>query len=161
MLSEVLGVPHISSGDLLRALREETPSGMQRGELVADDLVTRLVVEQLDQPGAQRGAILDGFPRTLHQARALDSWLDQRGGCIRAALYLEVAPETLQKRMVGRRERADDTAEVAARRVDVFQREQPSVLEHYAKLERLYTVDGTKSIERVHQRITQILQHAG
>src|SRR5262249_54761186 len=76
-LSEALGVPHISSGDLLRARPEGTPSGMQRGELVADDLVSHLLLERLEQPDAQRGAILYGFPRTLPQARALDGWLNE------------------------------------------------------------------------------------
>src|SRR5216684_1683182 len=87
LLSQSLGVPHISSGELL-----------------PDDLVTRVVLGRLEQPDAAQGAILDGFPRTVAQARALDDWLEQRGGGIRAAFYLDVPADDLVARIVSRRE---------------------------------------------------------
>jgi adenylate kinase len=158
LLSEVLGVPHISSGDLLRARNGAAQSVMQRGELVPDDVVTELVLGRLEEPDAQRGALLDGFPRTLNQALALDRWLEKRGGSVQAALYLEVPPEKLVERIAGRQERRDDTADVAARRVDVFLSELPPVIDHYAELERLHRVDGTQPVEQVHQRVIERLR---
>jgi adenylate kinase len=158
LLSQALRLPHVSSGDLLRARYGGTVGGMQRGDLVPDDAVAELVLARLEQPDAQPGAILDGFPRTLNQALALDRWLDERGGCVHAALYLELPADTLRERVAGRNERADDTATVAARRVDVFRKELPAILEHYAGLKRLYRIDGTQPVEQVHQRIIETLQ---
>src|SRR5579859_4518158 len=80
LLSALLGVPHISSGDLLREHHQrDTGSVMSSGELLPDELVTQVVLARLEQPDAVGGAILDGFPRTVTQARTLDSWLEQRG----------------------------------------------------------------------------------
>src|SRR6187399_2362689 len=88
-LSSALGVPHISSGELLRGQDREAAL-MERGELLPDDVVTETVLRRLEQSDAARGAILDGFPRTLDQAVRLDRWLAQRGGVIRGAVYLDV-----------------------------------------------------------------------
>ena len=86
LLSQLLRMPHISSGDLLREhQRRDTQNVMSSGELLPDELVTRVVLARLEQPDAVHGAILDGFPRTVAQARALDTWLEQRGGAIGAA----------------------------------------------------------------------------
>src|SRR5258708_4078922 len=74
LLAETLGVPHVSSGELLRSAGS-TDSRMRRGDLVSDEVVTGAVLTRLGKPDAQRGAVLDGFPRTLHQAQALDDWL--------------------------------------------------------------------------------------
>src|SRR6266446_259531 len=88
LLSAALGVPHISSGELLRQHRElGSEAVMDRGDLLPDDVVTRIVQERLQRPDAARGAILDGYPRTLQQAHQLDDWLEQRGGRIGGAVY--------------------------------------------------------------------------
>ncbi|SRR6266851_1381207 len=162
LLSQSLGVPHISSGELLREhQRHDTEGVMSSGELLPDDLVTRVVRARLEQPDAAQGAILDGFPRTVAQARALDAWLAQRGGAVRAAFYLDVPPEDLVARIVGRGEsshRGDDTAAVAERRVTIFNREMPPILEHYATNGQLYRTDGAQPVEQIYQQIIQELE---
>jgi adenylate kinase len=154
-------VPHVSSGDLLREhQRRGTETLMSSGELLPDDLVTRVVLGRLEQPDAARGAILDGFPRTVAQARALDTWLEQRGGAVRAAISLDVPPEALVSRVVERREvshRGDDNAAVAARRVEIFNQQMPPVLEHYAARGQLHRIDGAQTVEKIHEQIMQAL----
>jgi adenylate kinase len=161
LLSQSLGVPHISSGDLLREhQRNDTEGVMSSGDLLPDDLVTRVVLARLEQPDAARGAILDGFPRTAAQAHALDRWLEQRDGAIRAAFYLDVPPDALVERIVDRQEtshRGDDNAAVARRRVEIFNREMPPILEHYAARGQLHRIDGAQPIEQIHEQIMQAL----
>jgi|SRR6266849_2296486 len=161
LLSQSLGVPHISSGELLREhQRKDTQHVMSSGELLPDDLVTRVVLARLEQPDAAQGAILDGFPRTVAQARALDDWLEQRGGAVRAAVYLDVPPDELVGRIVARREishRGDDNAAVAQRRVEIFNREMPPILEHYATRGQLYRIDGAQPVDQIHAQIIEAL----
>ena len=162
LLSKALGVPHISSGDLLR-LHAQGTELMQRGDLLPDDVASEAVLRRLEEPDATRGAILDGFPRTLAQAQRLDEWLQQRGGAVRAAVYLDVPRDDLVSRLVSRgqvSQRDDDRADVAARRVDVFLQELPPVLEHYAARGLLQRIDGTQPVERVHEQIIRALQAA-
>src|SRR4029079_9423617 len=101
-LADVLAVPHVASGDLLRENRQQdTKLGraaqeyMDRGDLVPDDLVVEMIMHRLDRPDAVRGALLDGFPRTLPQPAALDTRLTQRGGRFKAAIYVEVPKSVL------------------------------------------------------------------
>ena len=108
-LSSHLGIPHLASGDLFRAaLRDGTPLGeraktyMDRGELVPDDITIDMFMEELGKPQASRGAILDGFPRTVAQAEALDQTLAGRGEKINGAIYIEVPSEELVSRVAGR-----------------------------------------------------------
>jgi adenylate kinase len=161
LLSESLGLPHISSGDLLRDhQRSDTSKVMSSGELLPDGLVTSIVQARLEQPDAAQGAILDGYPRTVAQARALDNWLEQHGGAIRAAIYLDVPPEELVARIVDRRkvsQRGDDNAAVARRRVEIFNQEMPPVLEHYAEHGQLRRIDGGQSVEKIQAQILQAL----
>ena len=162
LLSAALGVPHISSGDLLR-LHAQGRELMQRGDLLPDDVATEAVLNRLEEPDAARGAILDGFPRTLAQAQRLDKWLQQRGGAVRAAVYLEVPRDDLVARLVSRglvSQRDDDRADVADRRVDVFLEELPPVLNHYAARGLLSRIDGTRPVHRVRDEIIQALQPA-
>jgi adenylate kinase len=109
VLRERLGIPHIATGDLFReAFRLGTPIGrdarryMDRGQLVPDDITIRMLLDRLDQPDAQHGAILDGFPRTPAQAQALDAALAERGTRVHRALLIEVPIEDLVRRMSGR-----------------------------------------------------------
>jgi adenylate kinase len=162
LLSAALGVPHISSGDLLR-LHAQGRELMQRGDLLPDDVATEAVLNRLEEPDAARGAILDGFPRTLAQAQRLDKWLQQRGGAVRAAVYLEVPRDDLVARLVSRglvSQRDDDRADVADRRVDVFLEELPPVLNHYAARGLLRRIDGARPVDRVRDEIIQALQPA-
>jgi adenylate kinase len=162
LLSGALGLPHISSGDLLRASdNKATQELMQRGDLLPDAMVTDVVLKRLQQADAQRGAILDGFPRTLAQAQTLDQWLEQHGGAIRAAVYLDVPPDELVKRLLERGEvsgRADDQAQAAPTRLDAFLQELPPVLRHYADRGLLRRVDGNRPIDQVHREVIQSLQ---
>ena len=107
---EALGVPHVATGDLLRdhqrhgtALGTTARVYMDRGDLVPDDLVMGMLIERLQQSDAANGALLDGFPRTLSQARALDDGLGAHGGGVRAVVYLDVPTDVLVRRLSGRR----------------------------------------------------------
>lgn len=158
LLSDALRFPHISSGDLLRDHQHMRAAQalMDHGDLLPDSAVSEVVFARLAEPDAQAGAVLDGFPRTLGQAEALDSWLRQRGGTLAAAFYLEVPREQMIERVVSRGElshRGDDHADVARRRVEVFLQELPPVLDHYAAQGRLHRIDGTQTVDEVHQRI--------
>jgi adenylate kinase len=162
LLSDALGFPHVSSGDLLRDQeRRAAQAVMERGDLLPDDVVSNVVFGRLAEPDAEPGAVLDGFPRTLSQSEALDAWLRQRGGAIGAAFYLDVPRDQLIQRVVSRGEvsrRGDDHADAARRRVEVFLQELPPVLEHYAARDLVRRVDGTQSVQDVHRQIIQALQ---
>jgi adenylate kinase len=158
LLSAALGFPHISSGDLLRDHQQVRAAQalMDHGDLLPDAVVSEVVFARLGEPDAQAGVVLDGFPRTLSQAEALDAWVRQRGGTLAAAFSLEVPREQMIERVVSRGElshRGDDHADVARRRVSVFLQELPPVLDHYAAQGRLHRIDGTRSVEEVHQQI--------
>ena len=185
-LAEALGVPHVASGDLLRIHRERgTELGraardyMDRGDLVPDALVVDMIADRLDQPDAISGALLDGFPRTVAQAEALEARLAERGGGVRLAVYVDVPPEVLVERLAGRwicrgcqttfhemfnpprvasvcdgcggelYQRPDDKRDVVANRVDVYLRDTLPVVERYAGQGLLQRVDGSQSIEVV------------
>jgi adenylate kinase len=107
---ETLGIPHVATGDLLRdhrrrgtALGRTARAYMDRGDLVPDDLVVKMVIDRLEEPDAVNGVLLDGFPRTITQASALDAELAARGGAVAAALFLDVPPGVLVRRLSGRR----------------------------------------------------------
>src|SRR2546423_13816748 len=109
-ICEALGIPHVATGDLLREHRRQgTPLGslvrqyMDRGELVPDDLVVEMVARRLEEPDAVYGGLLDGFPRTRAQARALDADLAAHGGGVERVFFLDVPPRTLVDRLGGRR----------------------------------------------------------
>lgn len=108
-LAAELGIPQVSSGDLFRAALESGTSlgraarrYMDRGALVPDSVTVKMIAERLDQPDARGGAILDGFPRTVPQACALDSLLRKRGAHVEAALYIDLSPEDMTSRLAGR-----------------------------------------------------------
>ncbi len=129
LLSTALGLPHISSGDMLRDEGGRTANAvMQAGDLVPDDVVSQLVFARLEQVDARRGAVLDGFPRNLAQAQALDRWLADHGGAIRAAI------------------------------LRVFLEDMPPILQHYAERGLLLRVDGNQAIEDVHRQIIETLR---
>jgi adenylate kinase len=133
---------------------------MQAGDLVPDDVVSQLVFARLEQPDAERGAVLDGYPRNLAQAEALDRWLADHGGAIRAAIYLEAPEDELVRRLLQRGEvsgRADDRAQTTPRRLQVFLKDMPPVLQYYEARGLLDRIDGTQPIETVHRQIVEKL----
>src|SRR6476659_8448505 len=156
------GIPQLSTGDMLReAVASGTKIGlkakeiMERGDLVPDAAV---VADRLDEPDAANGFVLDGFPRTLAQAGALDDELYRRGLQINAVLELKVDESVLVERVRTRAERmaergetvrSDDTPEVCERRLDVYRAQTAPVIEHYRSLGVLKSIDGLQPIEAV------------
>jgi adenylate kinase len=160
LLTEALGLPHIASGDLLRdSQTRQTPLGqaarefMARGDLLPDELISDIVFARLAEPDAARGAILDGFPRTLGQAERLDRWLAEHHWRLSDVVYLDVPPEVLLQRLTGRH-RADDKPAVAQHRIEESLEDLPALLEKY----QARRIDGTGSVEQIHQRIMSLQQ---
>ena len=152
-----LGVPHISTGDIFRRnMADGTPLGLrvreivEGGGLVPDEITTQLVVDRLAQPDARPGFILDGFPRTLGQARALDEALDEEG--LRAVVTLEVPSEELVRRMLSRG-RADDSEESIRRRLRVYAEETEPLIDFYRARDLLVGASGTGGVEEITARI--------
>jgi adenylate kinase len=159
------GIPQLSTGDMLReAVELGTKTGvhakeiMERGDLVPDDLVVSVVADRLDHPDAANGFILDGFPRTLAQAEALDKELYQRGLRLDAVLELRVDESVLIDRVKTRAQqtaargevvRSDDTPEVCERRLDIYRAQTAPVIDHYRSQGFLTSIDGLQPIEAV------------
>jgi adenylate kinase len=160
-LAERLDVPHISTGDLFRAnLSEMTPLGveakryMDAGDLVPDEVTTRMVRSRLDEADAGKGFILDGFPRTLPQADALDAVLDELGVSLDAVVEFAVADEVVVGRLLGRG-RSDDTEDVIRNRQKVYRDETAPLLDHYRA--KLVSVDAVGSVDEVFARLVDAL----
>ena len=191
-LSSELGLAHLASGNLFReALRDGSELGeqarayMERGDLVPDDITIRMFMHELSQPAAARGAILDGFPRTVAQARALDATLAERGEQIERVISIEVPVDELVARVAGRRvcpecgtpyhvdtdpprvpghcdhdgaelqQRDDDRPEVVRARLEKQVRPMLEVLEYYDRKGIVQHVDGRQPIPAVTQEILE------
>jgi len=166
-LAEALGVPAISTGELLReAVAEGSELGsrvksiMAAGELVGDDLMAEVVRERLKAADARRGFLLDGFPRTLAQAALLDGILAGRAERLDAVVYLEVPEEVLVSRALARR-RADDREEVIRERLRVYHESTEPLVALYREAGLLRRVDGDRPIEEITAGILAELGEAG
>lgn len=185
-----MGLAHVASGELFReALKQETELGllaksyMERGALVPDDVTIGMVKERLAKPDCRRGAILDGFPRTVEQARAFDKALEEMGKAVDRALYIKVSDEELIRRISGRwicrdcqasfhesskpprvagrcdecggelYQRSDDTVETARMRLQVYFEQTTPVIEYYEKADVLAEIDGERDIESVQRAL--------
>jgi adenylate kinase len=194
ILRERLGLPHLASGDLFRkATRDGTPLGekasayMERGELVPDDVTIAMFMEELAKPEAARGAILDGFPRTVAQARALDATLAGQGEAISRVISIEVPSEELVERVSGRWvcptdgtpyhavtdpprvpgicdkdgtpliQRDDDKPEVVRARLAQQVPPMLEVIAHYERAGKVARIDGRGAIDEVTARILDAL----
>jgi adenylate kinase len=171
------GIIQLSTGDMLRAaVAAGTPVGlraksiMDRGELVPDDVVVAIIAERIDQPDARRGFVLDGFPRTVPQAEALERLLAERGLKLDAVIELKVDEGILLRRiekrvaeMVARGEkvRADDNPEVLKGRLAAYRAQTAPLVGHYAATGALRSVDGMAPIEDVADAIDRHLAAAG
>jgi len=156
LLSQVLGVPHVSSGELVRQRGSDT--SVARGELVPDRDIAELVLNRLDQPDAMQGVILDGFPRTLTQVHLLDEWLKRRGRAAPIAVYLDVPVDELLARLQQRRQdRPDDDPESAMHRIDLYAREMPPLLDESERRGALRRIDAAAPVTAVHERIMRAL----
>lgn len=186
LLAQALGIPHVSSGDLFRDnLSRETELGllaksyMDRGALVPDEVTVRMVAERLERVDCEQGAILDGFPRTLNQANALEDLLAQRGQRVSAALLLQVRDEEVVRRLTARRtckkcaavynlvsepprvdgvcdvcggelyQRDDDNPETVRNRLFTYYKETAPLIGYYFAKRLLIEIDGERSIEDV------------
>ena len=187
-LVEEFGVAHISTGDLLRAavkagtkLGVEAKGYMDNGQLVPDKLVVDLVTERLDADDAQKGFILDGFPRNTAQAVTLDSALAEMGRSLDAALLVDVKPDVIVKRLSSRRtckecgytapagvdscpscggemyQRDDDKPETIQKRLDVYENQAAPLVEYYRGKELLKFVDGDRPVDEVYADVKELL----
>ena len=193
-LIEKYGIPQISTGDLLReAVSEGTPLGLQAkrymeaGQLVPDELVLDMISERLGREDARKGFILDGFPRNIPQAEALDRMLERMGMPLQVSLLIDVPLDILMQRLTGRRtcsacgaiynvytnpprvpgrcdkcggelvQRADDNEETVAKRLRVYQEQTAPLIDYYRQQGILRTVPGVGEVEEIFQAIVRIL----
>ena len=193
-IKEYYNIPHISTGDMFRAaIKNETKLGllaksyMDKGALVRDDVTIGIVKERLLEDDCKKGFLLDGFPRTILQAEALDEFLKENGVKLDAVLDVNVKPEILVRRMVGRRvcktcgatyhvefnapkkdgicdncgspliQRQDDTEATAKNRLEVYDNNTAPLLAYYKNQNILKTVDGDQPLEKVFEDIKAVL----
>ena len=162
-LKEHLQVPHVSTGDLLRAevaagsaLGREAKQVMDCGNLVSDAILLGMLEERFARPDTGNGFILDGYPRNLAQAAALDALLSRIGQPMDFAVQLEVPTELLVQRIAGRANaegRADDSPESVRNRLDVYDSQTAPVIDFYRQHGQLTVVDGVGSLDEVFNRI--------
>ncbi len=167
LLGERLGLPAISTGEILReAVREKTALGqkaqavMERGELVSDDLILALIGERIGARDARAGFILDGFPRTLAQARAFGTMLAGNGDALSAVLNFSVPERELTERMLGRAKaegRTDDQPETIRERLRVYREKTEPLVGFYRDRDLVTDVDGVGLVAEVAQRIDEAL----
>lgn len=168
LLVEKLELPHISTGELLRSavaagteLGRKAKQVMDRGELVSDDIMLGLIEDRLTRDDARAGFILDGYPRNLVQAQALDALLTRLNQPIDEALQIDVDVEMVIQRIATRAAeegRSDDSEEVARNRMKVYAEQTAPVVDYYAEKGLLSRVLGIGTIEEVFQRILGVLQ---
>jgi adenylate kinase len=194
ILSQKIDVPHIASGDLFRrALEEKTELGllakgyMEKGELVPDEVVTKMILERVSQPDCASGCVFDGFPRTLPQARALDEALKSQAKSIDKAIYIDVPNEELVRRLSGRwlcrrcqtpyhvtesppevpgrcdkcggelYQRPDDKEETVKERIRVFLAQTVPILDYYEEQAKLTRVNGNLGVQVVAKEMMSAL----
>ncbi len=160
-LCEYLSIAHLSTGDMFRAaIQEETELGilaqqyMDRGELVPDQLVVEMVAEALRNAPYDTGGLLDGFPRSLPQAEALDQILAQEGKQVDMVLELDVGDEILIERLLERK-RPDDTLDTIRNRLKVYMEQTSPVLSYYKERRLLTTINGEGTMDDVHREILE------
>jgi adenylate kinase len=195
MLAEKMKLVQVASGDLFRkALQQETDLGkkakvyMEKGQLVPDEITIQMVLERLNAPDCKNGAILDGFPRNIKQAKALDKAMTKLSRAIDKVTYIKVSEGELLKRLGGRwicrkcqapyhevdsppkvagkcdrcggelYQRADDNAETVKKRLKVYFEETSPLIDHYKKAGKLVEINGEGSAEEINRRIIAALR---
>jgi adenylate kinase len=162
------GIPHIASGEILRAemdagteLGKRVKDVYDRGDLVSDDLMIELIRNRLEQPDTEGGFVLDGFPRTTVQAEALDSMFNDIGRNFSVAFALQIPDEVAFERLRRRAEvegRADDTDEAIQRRLDNYHRETEPLIEYYRTRGNLVPIHGNHTENEVFAEIQRALE---
>ena len=195
LLSQKLKLAHIASGDLFRQslakgteLGKQAKTYMEQGKLVPNEITIKMVLERITSPDCQSGIILDGFPRNLEQAKALDEAFQLQGRTIDRAVYIKVSEGELLKRLTGRwicrqcqapyhevnsppkiagkcdkcggelYQRADDNTETIKKRLEVFFAETAPLVDYYSQNGKLLEIQGEGSMEEISQRIIAALQ---
>jgi adenylate kinase len=166
-LVEKLKLPHISTGDLLRSaveagaeLGRKAKMVIDRGELVSDDIMLGLITQRLSRDDAKNGFILDGYPRNITQAKALDEILERQGQAMVEVLHIDVDADVLMQRIAGRAAeegRSDDSEEVVRNRLRVYAEQTAPLVEYYTGKGTLSRVLGEGTAEEVFQRIMSVL----
>lgn len=166
-LSEVFGIPAISTGDIFRAnVKNETPLGleakafMDRGEYVPDELTNKLVRDRLQNPDCKNGFLLDGYPRTADQVNELDDILRESGAKLNAVIQLTADTDEVVRRLAKRaieQGRSDDTEEVLRKRLQVYENQTAPLIDLYGARGLLVRVDGLGEIDKVTDRILAAL----
>ena len=167
ILAERLGLPKITTGDILRAaMKDGTPLGKQakqyydKGQLVPDSVILDLIKGELSKPEAKDGAILDGFPRTAAQAEMVDRTLAGSGQRLNHILLLDVDEDVLVRRMSARATqegRSDDTPEAIKTRLDVYRRDTAPLIAHYSQRGIVHRVPGGGTIDQITEEIKRII----
>lgn len=170
-LTEHLGIPHLSTGEMLRQARAQGTSlgklaaeYVDQGRLAPDPLVMSIVGQRLDQADCQHGALFDGFPRTLGQAQSLDEFLQNRGVPLDLVLELKCDEHELMRRILERSKiehRPDDTQETLNKRFKVYREQTAPLLAYYSERGLLRSVDGMAGPDVVFQRIQAALENRG
>jgi adenylate kinase len=168
LLAEHLQVPEVSTGELLRAaVKQGTPLGkqaktyMDRGELVPDDVILGLIREILDAKGATRGMMMDGFPRTVAQAKAVDKLLAEKKAKVDRVVLLDVSEEELIKRLLARAAkegRSDDNLESIKTRLKVYHDQTQPLIAYYEKQGVVRRVPGMGSVDDIQKRAREALK---
>jgi adenylate kinase len=155
-IADHFGVTHISSGDLLRRhIAESTSIGrsaaayVKRGDLVPDVIVMNMLYKPVKDAGSRGGYILDGFPRTVEQAETAYLVAKGLGVAVQAAIHLDVEQPELIRRLLARRRGSEDTEDVIAHRLEVFDQWTRPLLDYYAQRETLVTIDGNQPVNKV------------
>ena len=164
-LAERFNIEHISSGDLLRQhVKDQTSLGQRikeyvdAGDLVPDALVMDMLRKPVVAASEAGGYVLDGFPRTVDQAKTAFETARELGVEVQAAVHLDVPDEELIRRLLARNRGSDDTEDVIANRLQVYREKTIPLLDYYANREWMFTVDGTQSPDEVHRDIVSRLE---
>ncbi len=159
-------IPHVSTGEMFRALDDGTPLGrevngiMARGDLVPDEITIQMIRERLAEDDARSGFILDGFPRNLAQAEALDQMLTEIGRTLDAVFFFDLDDETAKERALGRARdegRIDDSPDSIARRLALYHEQTKPVVEYYRATGKLVPLRASRSIDEVSTEIEKAL----
>jgi adenylate kinase len=193
-IAEKVGITHVASGDIFRAaatrgdeLGKQAKSYMDKGLLVPDEITIKMILERIAAPDCAKGVMLDGFPRTLEQAKALDKALKQKKQAIDRVFYINVSTDELVRRLSGRficrkcqapyhkvssppkvagkcdkcggelYQRADDTAETVKKRIDVYTKETSPLIDYYKKSKKLVEIKGEGNIDDITKNIVAAL----
>ena len=194
-ISRRLGIAHVASGDLFREaagredeLGRQAKSYMEKGLLVPDEITIRMILERIAAPDCDTGCILDGFPRTLEQAKALDRVLGERGEGVEMVIYIKVSPEELVRRLSGRficrscqtpyhqvssppkvagrcdrcggelYQRSDDLPETVRKRIEVYLAETAPLITYYEEVGKLVEINGDGGIEAVGEELVRAIK---